>query len=64
MRRGSTRGKYTKDNQRRETPVFSPDADLAERVVGQIDVANARVLHEALADHEACSRVEGVACEA
>lgn len=41
-----------------------PDSDLAERVVGQIDVADARVLQQPLADHEAGSRIDRVTGEA
>lgn len=43
---------------------FLPYSNLAERVVGQIDVADGRVLHQALADHEAGPRVDRVAGEA
>lgn len=39
----------------------APDSDLAEGIVGQIDVPDARVLQQTLADHEACPRVDGVA---
>ncbi len=40
-----------------------PDANLAEGVVGQVDVADDRVLQEALADDEAGSWVDGVAAK-
>lgn len=44
--------------------VVLPDANLAEGVVGQVDVADDRVLQEALADYEAGSRVDGIAAKA
>lgn len=41
-----------------------PNSDLAERVAGQIDIPDARVLQQALADHKACPWVDGVAGDA
>lgn len=39
----------------------SPDSDLAERVIRQVNAADARVTQQALADHETSPRIDGVA---